>query len=143
MIRWTHHHEYIMRKPFCSAYSPSPTLLSSCNQGNTRRKRREKKNEGMREEQWESERQQTTHGLYFIPTDLNKHKEINNVIYKTYILIRNNFLHGKELFSIILSTIYLITLLYKLYFQKYNKVYIQSKMLLKLLISRQEVLFYI
>ena len=35
--------------------------------------KREKKNEGMREELWESETQQTTHGLYLIPTDLNKH----------------------------------------------------------------------
>ena len=69
VIRWTHHHEYIMKKPLCSAYSPSPTLLSSCkamlkkirNNGyQTGMKdvfKREKKNEGMREEQWESETQ--------------------------------------------------------------------------------------
>ena len=43
--------------PFCSAYSPSPTLLSSCKPNKIDTENREKKNEGMREELWESERQ--------------------------------------------------------------------------------------
>ena len=44
----------------------------------------------MREEQWESERQQTTHGLKASPTDLNKHEGIHNGINKTNSLLVNS-----------------------------------------------------
>ena len=47
----------------------------------------------MREELWESERQQTTHGLYFIPTDLNKHQEIDIFLCRVHIIL------GRETFA--------------------------------------------